>query len=85
MNLCRSAWGTLASFAFDYDTPKIVRIQNKKVGALYRLFQLGIMGFMIGYGSLFPPFHHCYLTLALQITPFTSKQVQHHILEGLSG
>ncbi|KAL5496262.1 hypothetical protein EMCRGX_G012507 [Ephydatia muelleri] len=53
MNLCRSAWGTLASFAFDYDTPKIVRIQNKKVGALYRLFQLGIMGFMIGYSIIY--------------------------------
>ena len=48
MNSCRSACGTLVSFAFDYDTPKIVRIQNKTVGVLYRLFQLGIMGFMIG-------------------------------------
>ena len=48
VNLCRSAWSALFSLGFDYDTPKIVRIKNKKVGVLYRLFQLGIMGFMIG-------------------------------------
>ena len=34
--------------AFEYDTPKIVHIKNKKVGVLNRLVQLGIIIFVIG-------------------------------------
>lgn len=41
------------SHLFEYDTPKIVHIRNKKVGSLYRLFQLGIIGFMIGYSIIY--------------------------------
>ena len=45
---CKWAWSVFIAATFEYDTPKIVHIQNKKVGVLYRLFQLCIMGFMIG-------------------------------------
>ena len=45
---CEWAWSVFIAATFEYDTPKIVHIRNKKVGVLYRLFQLCIMGFMIG-------------------------------------
>ena len=48
---CRSGvsagWGALVSTAFEYDTPKIVHIKNKKVGILNRLVQLAILGYVI--------------------------------------
>lgn len=50
---CEWAWNVFVTAAFEYDTPKIVHIQNKKVGVLYRLFQLGIVGFMIGYSIIY--------------------------------
>ena len=52
--------------AFEYDTPKIVHIQNKKVGVLYRLFQLGIVGFMIGSVRL-PFVIFCYFMYAIPL------------------
>jgi len=30
----------------EYDTPKIVHIQNKKVGLIYRLLQLAIIAYI---------------------------------------
>lgn len=48
---CRSGvaagWGAFVSTAFEYDTPKIVHIKNKKVGILNRLVQLAILGYVI--------------------------------------
>lgn len=38
------AWYNL----FDYKTVKYVATQNKKVGLLYRIFQLSVMGYLIG-------------------------------------
>ncbi|CAH1232934.1 P2RX4 [Branchiostoma lanceolatum] len=34
---------------FEYDTPRIVHIKNKKVGLINRLIQLGIIGYIIGW------------------------------------
>ena len=33
---------------FEYDTPRIVHIRSKKVGAINRLLQLCIIGYVIG-------------------------------------
>ncbi|OQV17891.1 P2X purinoceptor 4 [Hypsibius exemplaris] len=47
------AWGTkvrggLGRF-FEYDTPKIVHIRSLRVGILYRLVQLTIIAYIVGY------------------------------------
>ena len=34
--------------AFDYDTPKFVVIKNRKIGAVNRLVQLVIVGYIVG-------------------------------------
>ncbi|XP_078468228.1 P2X purinoceptor 5-like [Lampetra planeri] len=34
---------------FDYKTEKFVIARNKKVGVLYRLLQLGVIGYLLGY------------------------------------
>ena len=47
---CVWAWTKFATAAFEYDTAKIVHIKNKKVGIMNRIVQLGIIGYMIGYG-----------------------------------
>lgn len=36
-----------------YQTPKILRIENRYVGVLNRLIQLGIFGYIIGYVIVF--------------------------------
>lgn len=38
----------LAEAAFEYDTPKIVHIKNRKVGIVNRLVQLIIIGYIVG-------------------------------------
>ncbi|KAH9376805.1 hypothetical protein HPB48_019390 [Haemaphysalis longicornis] len=38
-----------ANYFFEYDTLKVVHIGNKKIGALNRLIQLLILGYIIGY------------------------------------
>ena len=63
---CEWAWNVFVTAAFEYDTPKIVHIQNKKVGVLYRLFQLGIVGFMIGSVRL-PFVIFCYFMYAIPL------------------
>ena len=48
---CRMAGGSLqAGFLslFDYKTEKYIVAQNKRVGVLYRLIQLSIIGYIIG-------------------------------------
>lgn len=47
---CRWLCDVLVATFFEYDTAKIVHIQNKKVGLLNRLVQIGIIGYIIGYG-----------------------------------
>ncbi|XP_040076711.1 P2X purinoceptor 4 [Ixodes scapularis] len=37
------------SYIFEYDTLKVVHISNKKIGALNRLIQLVILGYIVGY------------------------------------
>jgi P2X purinoceptor 4 len=50
---CRWAWTSFVSAAFEYDTPKIVHIKNKKVGFMNRIVQLGIIGYIVGYGIIY--------------------------------
>lgn len=45
---CRWLCDVLVATFFEYDTAKIVHIQNKKVGLLNRLVQIGIIGYIIG-------------------------------------
>ncbi|KAB5522413.1 hypothetical protein PHYPO_G00159260 [Pangasianodon hypophthalmus] len=41
-------WGQLVSF-FDYKTQKFFVARNKKIGVLFRLFQLAVIGYLIGW------------------------------------
>lgn len=43
----------LVGVFFEYDTPKIVHITNKRVGVLNRLCQLTIIGYIIGYAIVY--------------------------------
>ena len=112
------AWNVFIAATFEYDTPKIVHIQNKKVGVLYRLLQLCIAGFMIGSVRallLFYIGYSCYSVILVCAYMWcmctcvvcifvrvcvcarvcvcmcvcthcaSSRQVQHHILEGVPG
>ncbi|XP_077987816.1 P2X purinoceptor 4-like [Glandiceps talaboti] len=40
---------TVVDATLEYDTPKIVHIKSKKVGAINRLIQLAIIGYIFGY------------------------------------
>eukprot|EP00058_Branchiostoma_floridae_P020335 XP_002605825.1 hypothetical protein BRAFLDRAFT_84310 [Branchiostoma floridae] len=39
----------IVQVVFEYDTPRIVHIKNKKVGLINRVIQLGIIGYIIGW------------------------------------
>ncbi|KAF4103991.1 hypothetical protein G5714_014978 [Onychostoma macrolepis] len=43
------AWQNRLRFLFEYTTVKYVGMQNMKIGLLYRIFQLTIMGYLIGW------------------------------------
>lgn len=45
----RLTCGAVIGAFFEYDTPKIVHITNKKVGVINRLCQLVIIGYIVGY------------------------------------
>ena len=47
-NVVRSGFKAAIAAFFEYDTPKIVHISNKKVGVINRLIQLCIIGYIIG-------------------------------------
>lgn len=47
-----SALSSVSAAVFEYDTPKIVHIKNKKVGILNRMVQLGIVLYIIVYVTL---------------------------------
>ncbi|KAF4113041.1 P2X purinoceptor 5 [Onychostoma macrolepis] len=42
-------WGNFFFSLLDYKTEKFVIAKNKKVGVLFRLFQLGVIGYLIGW------------------------------------
>ncbi|XP_067393964.1 P2X purinoceptor 1 [Emydura macquarii macquarii] len=42
-----------ASFFFEYDTPRMVLVRNKKVGLTFRLIQLVVLGYIIGWVFLY--------------------------------
>lgn len=44
---CYTVLGLIGSTVFEYDTPKIVHIENKKVGFLNRLVQVGILLYIL--------------------------------------
>ncbi|KAM9031522.1 P2X purinoceptor 1 isoform 1-T1 [Sarcophilus harrisii] len=43
----------LAAFFFEYDTPRMVLVRNKKVGVIFRLIQLVVLTYVIGWVFLF--------------------------------
>lgn len=38
----------LAAFFFEYDTPRMVLVRNKKVGVIFRLIQLLVLAYVVG-------------------------------------
>ena len=38
----------LAAFFFEYDTPRMVLVRNKKVGIVFRLIQLVVLVYVVG-------------------------------------
>ncbi|XP_061916002.1 P2X purinoceptor 5-like isoform X1 [Entelurus aequoreus] len=47
--MAASCWKGRLDSVFDYRTPKFIVAKNKKVGILYRLIQLSIIGYLIGW------------------------------------
>ncbi|XP_056663831.1 P2X purinoceptor 1 [Monodelphis domestica] len=43
----------LSAFFFEYDTPRMVLVRNKKVGVIFRLTQLVVLTYVIGWVFLF--------------------------------
>uniref|UniRef100_A0A803XYV4 P2X purinoceptor n=1 Tax=Meleagris gallopavo TaxID=9103 RepID=A0A803XYV4_MELGA len=43
----------LSSFLFEYDTPRMVLVRNKKVGLTFRLIQLIVLAYIIGWVFLY--------------------------------
>ncbi|XP_075446107.1 P2X purinoceptor 1 isoform X2 [Ascaphus truei] len=43
----------LSTFLFEYDTPRMVLVQDLKVGLTFRLIQLGVLGYIIGWVFLY--------------------------------
>lgn len=46
--MARRLQDELASFFFEYDTPRMVLVRNKKVGVVFRLIQLVVLVYVIG-------------------------------------
>ncbi|XP_062816616.1 P2X purinoceptor 1 isoform X1 [Anolis carolinensis] len=42
---------TVSSFLFEYDTPRMVLVRNKKVGVTFRLIQVVVLAYIIGLPS----------------------------------
>ncbi|XP_023579135.1 P2X purinoceptor 1 isoform X3 [Octodon degus] len=47
--MVRRLQGELAGFFFEYDTPRMVLVRNKKVGVTFRLIQLVVLVYVIGW------------------------------------
>ncbi|XP_004605013.2 P2X purinoceptor 1 [Sorex araneus] len=43
----------LAAFFFEYDTPRMVLVRNKKVGVIFRLIQLVVLVYVVGWVFVF--------------------------------
>uniref|UniRef100_A0AAR2M252 P2X purinoceptor n=1 Tax=Pygocentrus nattereri TaxID=42514 RepID=A0AAR2M252_PYGNA len=43
------SWGSFFYSLLDYKTEKFMIAKNKKVGVIFRLFQLGVIGYLIGW------------------------------------
>lgn len=43
----------LSTFLFEYDTPRMVLVRNKKVGLTFRLIQLVVLAYIIGWVFLY--------------------------------
>ncbi|XP_040192652.1 P2X purinoceptor 1 isoform X1 [Rana temporaria] len=43
----------IANFFFEYDTPRMVLVRDKKVGLTFRLIQLGVLGYIVGWVFLY--------------------------------
>lgn len=46
--MARRLQDELAAFFFEYDTPRMVLVRNKKVGIVFRLIQLVVLVYVIG-------------------------------------
>ncbi|XP_059525046.1 P2X purinoceptor 1 isoform X1 [Myotis daubentonii] len=47
--MARRLQDELAAFFFEYDTPRMVLVRNKKVGVIFRLIQLVVLVYVIGW------------------------------------
>nr|XP_058902735.1 P2X purinoceptor 1 isoform X3 [Kogia breviceps] len=47
--MARRLQDELAAFFFEYDTPRMVLVRNKKVGVVFRLIQLVVLVYVIGW------------------------------------
>ena len=52
-NRCLGCLQATTSAVFEYDTVKLVRIRNQKIGFIYRLVQLAIVGYILGYSTVY--------------------------------
>lgn len=46
--MARRLQDELAAFFFEYDTPRMVLVRNKKVGITFRLTQLAVLVYVVG-------------------------------------
>lgn len=46
--MARRLQDELAAFFFEYDTPRMVLVRNKKVGIIFRLIQLVVLIYVVG-------------------------------------
>lgn len=46
--MARRLQDELSAFFFEYDTPRMVLVRNKKVGVIFRLIQLVVLVYVIG-------------------------------------
>ncbi|XP_062502254.1 P2X purinoceptor 4-like [Corticium candelabrum] len=52
-NRCLGCIQATSSAIFDYNTVKLMHIRNQKIGFVYRLVQLSIIGYILGYVIIF--------------------------------
>uniref|UniRef100_A0A8C3QBW7 P2X purinoceptor n=1 Tax=Geospiza parvula TaxID=87175 RepID=A0A8C3QBW7_GEOPR len=53
MSMGQKCMDKLSSFLFEYDTPRMVLVRNKKVGLTFRLIQLIVLAYIIGWVFLY--------------------------------
>nr|XP_045015014.1 P2X purinoceptor 1 isoform X3 [Jaculus jaculus] len=51
--MARRLQDELSAFFFEYDTPRMVLVRNKKVGVIFRLIQLVVLVYVIGWVFVF--------------------------------